>query len=112
MGFYQAEKIEKLEAVASDYRKALARIAALEAEILAGNDWLNARAAVLQELAEANARIAALEAALKPFADAAHFKITRSTGTVAEQTVWEICVTEANLRAARAAVEGKDDLER
>lgn len=44
-------------------RKQEARIAALEAEVLAGNDWLNARAAVLQELAEANARIAELEAA-------------------------------------------------
>ena len=51
MGFYQAQKIEALEA----------RIAELEAEILAGNDWLNARASVLQELAEANARIAELE---------------------------------------------------
>ena len=38
------------------------RIDELEAEILAGNDWLNARSVVLQELAEANARIAALEA--------------------------------------------------
>ena len=45
-----------------------ARIAALEAQLLAGNDWLNARHAVLQDLAEANARIAELKAALKPFA--------------------------------------------
>ena len=43
---------------------AKSRIAALEAEVLAGNDWLNARSVVLQELAEANARIAELEAAL------------------------------------------------
>lgn len=41
------------------------RIAELKAQLLAGNDWLNARHAVLQDLAEANARIAELEAALR-----------------------------------------------
>ena len=66
-----------------------ARLAELEAQVLAGNDWLNARSAVLQELAEANARIAELKAALKPFAE------------------WET-FTAADIRAARAALEKKE----
>ncbi len=38
-----------------------ARISELEAQLSAGNDWLNARSAILQDLAEANARISELE---------------------------------------------------
>ena len=53
------------------------------------------------------ARIAELEAALAPFVDAAHFKITACTGSVIEKSVWNICVSEADLRAARAALEKK-----
>jgi acetyl-CoA acetyltransferase len=84
MGFYQAQKIEKLEA----------RIKELEAQLFAGNDWLNARHAVLQDLAEANARIAVLEAALKPFA-------------FIHGHHWEFTIGDVN--AARAALEKNND---
>lgn len=111
-------------------RKQEKRIAELETEILAGNDWLNARAAVLQELAEANARIAeleaarredevyrvaaadavesmrariaALEAALKPFSDISKQNVRVSNGDLVE-----IIVTLEQLKAAGAALEGK-----
>mgnify|MGYP003348528276 CR=1 FL=1 len=65
MGFYQAQKIEKLEA-----------------------------------------RIAALEAALKPFADLAD----KYDGDIDEQALWDrdFMPKIGDLRAARAAMEGKD----
>ena len=52
-------------------------------------------------------RIAELEAALKPFADAAHFKVTKTTGTVIENSTWEIIVKETDLRQARKVLESK-----
>jgi hypothetical protein len=54
-------------------------------------------------------RIEELKAALAPFVNAAHFKITASTGTVIENTVWNICVSEADLLAARAAYLGEKE---
>ena len=56
------------------------------------------------EITMLNMRIAELEAALKPFADAAHFKVTKTTGTVIENSTWEIIVKETDLRQARKAL--------
>jgi len=53
-------------------------------------------------------RIEELEAALKPFADAAHFKVTKTTGTVIENSTWEIIVKETDLRQARKALGEKE----
>lgn len=73
----QARRIAELERIAQKQADALnvlrgsiaayqvgkheARISELEAQLSAGNDWLNARHAVLQDLSEANARIEELE---------------------------------------------------
>ena len=59
-----AQHMVKHEQVVAENSQLRARIAELEAQVLAGNDWLNARSTVLQDLAEAQARIAELEAAL------------------------------------------------
>jgi len=53
-------------------------------------------------------RIAELEVALKPFADAAHFKVTKTTGTVIENSTWEIIVKETDLRQARKVLGEKE----
>jgi len=89
------------------------RIEQLEAEILAGNHWLNARAAVLQELAEANARITRLEAALDKADAALSWMLLEGCDEAIPETLpteYKSCVDAlADLRAARAAMEGKDD---
>ena len=94
-GFKMEERVEAADALEAQAR----RIAELEAQLLAGNDWLNARHAVLQELAEANARIAELEAALKPFADLAEI-------FPHSHPFHEVIVELGDLRAARAAYLG------
>jgi len=62
----------------------------------------------LADIEKGNERIAELGVALKPFADAAHFKVTKTTGTVIENSTWEIIVKETDLRQARKALGEKE----
>jgi BMFP domain-containing protein YqiC len=98
MGFYQAQKIEKLEA----------RIKELEAElacsIVSGNDAREQALGYVYELNEAAKRIAELEAALKPFAD---MKIVDATQWEGEVALYGIAASD--LRAARAALNGEKE---
>ena len=99
----QARRIAELRKEAdmmhSEYKTAAARIAEEEEKGREREEYI----------ALCQIRIEELKAALAPFVDAAHFKITARTGTVIENTVWEICVSEAALRAAHAAYRGEKE---
>lgn len=127
MGFYQAQKIEKLEA----------RIKRLEAElacsIVSGNDAHEQALGYVYELNDAAARIEELEALLSDvntgyaecIAEREDLKVALTEAVGTEKRIWidallenlpeekailfrEICLSADNLRAARAVYLGKD----
>ena len=77
------------------------RIAALEALL---SDVNTGYAECIATREDYRARIAALEAALKPFADVNSYSLLEDT-----TRVYDEAITYGDLRAARAAMEGKDD---